>query len=69
MSLNENYVKKIKVHGRACQHCDINKAIVYSNYFSSNFKFLAKNFGHAIAAFLYIPMPLAFVTSHHISVQ
>ena len=22
MSLNENYVKKIKVHGRACQHCD-----------------------------------------------
>ena len=22
MSLNENYVKKIKVHGRACQHCE-----------------------------------------------
>ena len=26
MSLNENYVKKIKVHGRACQHCDIQRA-------------------------------------------
>ena len=42
MSLNENNVKKnkagIKVHGRACQHCDYYISVVYLDKLQTDFK-------------------------------